>query len=119
MTASKELYRRWIGEAWSKGNVDALDDMNTPDFADHSGLPGVSPDTAGMKQFIAGLHAAFSEVALTIEDMVAEGGRLAVTQPDSGHTDACVLRVQIGGDAEDCNRDHPNAPAAVLYFRPA
>jgi hypothetical protein len=43
MTASKELYRRWIGEAWSKGNVDVLDDLNTPDFADHSGLPGVSP----------------------------------------------------------------------------
>jgi predicted ester cyclase len=76
VTASKELYRRWIGEAWSKGNVDVLDDMNTPDFADHSGLPGVSPDTAGMKQFIAGLHAAFSEVAFTIEDMVAEGDRL-------------------------------------------
>jgi predicted ester cyclase len=37
---------------------------------------GVSPDTAGMKQFIAGLHAAFSEVVITIEDMVAEGDRL-------------------------------------------
>ena len=36
--SSKELYRRWIDEAWSKGNVDVLDDMNTPDFADHSGL---------------------------------------------------------------------------------
>ncbi len=29
-----------------------------------------------MKQFIAGLHAAFSEVAFTIEDMVAEGDRI-------------------------------------------
>ncbi len=46
MTTNKELYRRWIDEAWTKGNVDVLDDMNTPDFVDHSGLPGVSPDTA-------------------------------------------------------------------------
>jgi predicted ester cyclase len=76
VTISKELCRRWIDEAWSKGNVDVLDDLNTPDFVDHSGLPGVSPDTAGMKQFIAGLHAAFSEVVITIEDMVAEGDRL-------------------------------------------
>ncbi len=76
MTTSKELSRRWIDEAWSKGNVDVLDDLNAPDFVDHSGLPGVSPDTAGMKQFIAGLHAAFSEVVITIEDMVAEGDRL-------------------------------------------
>ena len=67
MTASKELYRRWIDEAWTEGNVDVLDGMNTPDFVDHSGLPGASPDTAGMKQFIVGLHAAFSDVAFTIE----------------------------------------------------
>lgn len=76
MTTSKELYRRWIDEAWTKGNVDVLDDLHTPDFFDHSGLPGVSPDTAGVKQFIAGLHAAFSDLAITIEDMVAEGDRL-------------------------------------------
>jgi steroid delta-isomerase-like uncharacterized protein len=76
VTTSKELYRRWIDEAWTKGNVDVLDDMHTPDFFDHSELPGVSPDTAGMKQFIAGLHAAFPDLAITIEDMVAEGDRL-------------------------------------------
>jgi steroid delta-isomerase-like uncharacterized protein len=76
VTTSKELYRRWIDEAWAKGNVDILDDMHTPDFVDHSELPGVSPDTAGMKQVIAGLHAAFSDLAITIEDMVAEGDRL-------------------------------------------
>jgi predicted ester cyclase len=29
-----------------------------------------------MKQFIAGLHAAFPDLAITIEDMVAEGDRL-------------------------------------------
>ncbi len=29
-----------------------------------------------MKQFIVGLHAAFSDVAMTIQDMVAEGDRL-------------------------------------------
>ena len=69
-------YLQSLTEAWSKGNVDVLDDLNTPDFVDHSGLPGVSPDTAGMKQFIPGLHAAFSEVVITIEDMVAEGDRL-------------------------------------------
>jgi steroid delta-isomerase-like uncharacterized protein len=76
VTTSKELYRRWIDEAWTTGNVDVLDDMHTPDFFDHSGLPGVSPDTVGMKQFIAGLHAAFPDLAITIEDMVAEGDRL-------------------------------------------
>ena len=76
MTASKELYRRWIGEAWSKGNVDVLDDMNTPDFADHSGLPGVSPDTAGMKQFIAGLHA--EQLPRRIRRSVRLGPSLAI-----------------------------------------
>ncbi len=76
VTTSKELYRRWIDEAWTKGKVDILDDINAPDFVDHSGLPGVSPDTAGLKQFIVGLHAAFSDVAFTIEDMVGEGDRL-------------------------------------------
>jgi steroid delta-isomerase-like uncharacterized protein len=73
----KALYRRWIDEVWSGGDVDLLDEMHTPAFIDRTGLPGVTPDTAGMKRFITGLRAAFPDAVFTIENVVTEGDRIA------------------------------------------
>lgn len=77
MSDGKTLYRRWIDEVWSGGDVDRLDEMHTPAFTDRTGLPGVTPDTAGMKRFILSLRAAFPDAAFTIEDVVSEGDRIA------------------------------------------
>lgn len=77
MHASKALYRRWIDEVWTHGDADLLDDLHTPGFRDRTGLPGVAPDTAGMKQFILGFRAGFPDAVFTIEDMVAEDDRVA------------------------------------------
>jgi steroid delta-isomerase-like uncharacterized protein len=76
MGAGKELYKRWIDEAWSGGHVEVLDELHTEAFVDHSGLMGVSPDTAGMAAFITALHGGFPDLAFTIDDMIEEGDRV-------------------------------------------
>ena len=43
-----------------------------------------------MKQFIVGLHAAFSDVAMTIQDMVAEGDRLVGRWVMRGTNTGCL-----------------------------
>lgn len=77
MSAGRALCRRWIDEVWTHGDVDVLDELHTPAFRDRTGLPGVTPDTAGMKQFILGFRAGFPDAVFTIEDVVAENDLVA------------------------------------------
>jgi predicted ester cyclase len=76
VSAGKALYRRWINEVWTRGDVGLLDELHIPALADRTGLPGVTPETAGMKQFILRFRTGFPAV-FTIEDVVAEGDRIA------------------------------------------
>ncbi len=75
MSVGKELFRRW-GEVWTRRDVGRLDELHTPGSRDRTGNPGVTPDTAGMKQFILRLRAAFPGAVFTTEDMVAEDDRV-------------------------------------------
>jgi steroid delta-isomerase-like uncharacterized protein len=77
MSAGKAPYRRWIDEVWTHGDISLLDQLHTPAFRDRTGLPGVTPDTAGMKQFILRFRAGFPDAVFTIEDVVAEDHRIA------------------------------------------
>jgi steroid delta-isomerase-like uncharacterized protein len=76
MPSNKDLYRRWISEVWSNGSVELIDELHADDFVDHSGLMGVTPDNAGMKQFIQGLHQGFPDLSFTVDDVVEEGDRV-------------------------------------------
>jgi steroid delta-isomerase-like uncharacterized protein len=77
MPAGNSLLRRWSDEVWTHGDVGLLDELHAAGFRDCTGNPGVTPDTAGMKQFILRFRAAFPDAVLTIEDTVAEGDRVA------------------------------------------
>jgi predicted ester cyclase len=68
---NKDVFRRVIEEGFNKGNFDAWDVCFPPTFQEHQfGLP---PTLEGLKRAIAGLRAAFPDLKLTIEDMVADG----------------------------------------------
>src|ERR1051326_6770328 len=74
---NKVVVRRFIDEAFVKGNPDAVDKLVTHDFTPHSWgkMPsGVEP----LKQAIRRVHAGLSDVSFKIEDMVAEEDKVAV-----------------------------------------
>jgi steroid delta-isomerase-like uncharacterized protein len=73
----KDVYRRFLDEGFNRGNLDALDDILTPDYVDHNAPPGTLPGPAGIKSIIAGFRAAFPDVRMTIEDQLADGDRVA------------------------------------------
>ena len=77
MSGSKALLRRWIEQAWNYGDVSMLDELHAPGFRDRTGNPGVTPDIAGTTQVILRVRAAFPDAVFTIEDMIAEGDRVA------------------------------------------
>jgi steroid delta-isomerase-like uncharacterized protein len=74
---NKVVVRRFIDELFVRGNVDAVDRLVTPDFTPHSWgkmPPGIEP----FKQAIRRVHAGLSEVTMRIDDVVAEGDKVAV-----------------------------------------
>lgn len=48
----KEKMRRILTEAFSEGNVDALDDLLSPDFVNHNAPPGIDNGIEGVKRII-------------------------------------------------------------------
>ena len=69
---------RWFEEVWNNGNLDAVDELMTPDAAMH-GLgdgAGVSGSEA-FKAFATRLRSAFPDMRVTVVDTVEEGDLIA------------------------------------------
>ncbi len=78
MSAEKNmaLARRFI-ESAVKGDLDAVDEMLTPDFVGHNKLlPGQEPGREGLKWATARLSAAVSNASVLFEDQVAAGDKV-------------------------------------------
>ncbi|HEY6002839.1 MAG TPA: ester cyclase [Anaeromyxobacter sp.] len=72
--SNKEIVRSVYEDSLNTGNWALLDELIAPDFAGVRG--GVGP--AGFARTIEELRAAFPDIHYTIEDLVAEGDRVAI-----------------------------------------
>lgn len=72
---NKALSRRFFQEFWDQKNLSVADELMATDHVDHTpgSPPGLPPGPEGFKQFASVYFAAFPDLRLTIEDMVAEG----------------------------------------------
>lgn len=75
-TNHEEVYRR-VFEAVNRGDEAALDDLIAEDVFDHNPISGQEPGIAGFKQWLCFAHAVFSDVEITVEDVVSQGDRAA------------------------------------------
>jgi steroid delta-isomerase-like uncharacterized protein len=72
----KDVYRRVI-EAVSQGDSDALDGLMAQDMVDHNPIPDQTPGLEGFKQWMTSARASFPDFQGTVEDVIAEGDRVA------------------------------------------
>jgi predicted ester cyclase len=80
---SKALVRRFVDEVISRGNLAALDDLVGPDYVYHG--PGmVVRGPAGLRGLMGMLRGGFPDWAEAVEDVVAEGDRVAFRVTGSG-----------------------------------
>jgi steroid delta-isomerase-like uncharacterized protein len=73
---NKAIVRRFFQEGPSKGNLAAAGELLSPNFSLHTPLPS-APGIQGVKEIITACRAAFEHLDVTVEDMVAEGDKVA------------------------------------------
>ena len=78
---NKAIVRRWFEEVWNKGRAEAIDEMLAADgvihgLSDDPENPMRSPDD--FKPFHTTFRGAFPNINVVVEDLVAEGDKVAV-----------------------------------------
>lgn len=73
---SKVVVRRYF-ESWNANDLEMLDSILSPDVVDHTANPGQPAGREGFHEFYRAWHTAFPGFRADIEDMVAEGNRVA------------------------------------------
>lgn len=86
----KATVARFVEAAFEQFDPDSMDNLVTADFHAHPWAAyGIPDGPEGMKQVLAMLEPAFSNAHVTIEDVVAEGDRVAVRYVfEADHTGA-------------------------------
>jgi steroid delta-isomerase-like uncharacterized protein len=73
--ANKELYRHFIDQIWNKRDLSAIDSFVSADMIEHN--PNIPQGREGRKQFAAAVQAAFPDYHAEVQEVMAEGDRLA------------------------------------------
>ena len=75
--ANRALVYRVVEEVWTRGHLAVVDETFAPDYHEHNPRFGLPPGPEGYKQGVAALRAAFPDLRLTLEDLVAAGDKVA------------------------------------------
>ena len=74
---NKAMDLRFATEVLSEHNLDVLTELVAEDFIEQNPPPGQGPGREGLRQFLAQLFDAFPDLSWRVEEMVAEGDRVA------------------------------------------
>lgn len=81
---NKATIDRFFNEVINKGNLGLVEEIMAPDFVEHNVPPGATPGLEGFKQFISMIGAAFPDISVKVEDMIAEGNKVVARLTASG-----------------------------------
>jgi steroid delta-isomerase-like uncharacterized protein len=89
---NRALVQRWFDEVWNKGRAELIDEMFAGDgvahgLSDDPSHPIIGP--AGYRPFYEVFRGAFPDIRVVVEDMVAEGDKVAAR---------CSVRGKHSGD---------------------
>jgi predicted ester cyclase len=80
ISENKALIRRWFEEVWNQGREDLIDELRAPDTIATGLAEGGGPaqGSAPFKVFFSNLRGTLPDLHVIVEDMLAEGDRVAV-----------------------------------------
>lgn len=74
---NKELVRRAY-DAMKAGDTAFLREVMADNFVEHEEMPGIEPTKEGVLQYFETMRSAFSNFAMVIDDLAAEGDKVFV-----------------------------------------
>jgi steroid delta-isomerase-like uncharacterized protein len=75
--ANKDAARRFYNDAFGKGDMALIDQMAAANFVDHNPPgPGMPGGAEGIKAVVGMFRTAFPDLKLSVEDQIAEGGKV-------------------------------------------
>lgn len=74
---NKSIMQRIYDEVLNEGKLEVADETVAEDMVEHEQFPGLEPGREGFKSFVTMLREAFPDLQVTVEDMIAEGDRVA------------------------------------------
>jgi len=85
---NKAFIRRWFDEVWNRGREEAVDEMLSDECV-ANGLAGESGQAprgpAGFKPFFRKFRESFPNIEIVVEDVIAEGDKVAARCSVRGH----------------------------------
>ena len=74
---SKAVMRRFW-EVWEQGDIDRLDELLAPDYVNHTlAAPNLPSGPEGVKEVVSMFRSGMPDLRVVIEDMIAEGDKVA------------------------------------------
>jgi predicted ester cyclase len=92
--------RRIFDEAWNQGNLDVIDEVCARRFTNHDPIMGDSNREA-VKELIAGYRAAFPDLEITINDIMASGDEVAMRWTAVGTFESELMGQEPTGERGD------------------
>jgi predicted ester cyclase len=80
---NKETIRRHVEEIFNKGKLAVADEIISPDYVYHGPI-GEYKGLDGFKQMVTMVLKIFPDIHYTIDDMVAEGDKIAIRYTMTG-----------------------------------
>jgi steroid delta-isomerase-like uncharacterized protein len=80
---NKEVVRRYYEDVLNRGDMGALDELAVESYEEHDPLPGQGTGLQGLRDRVEMFRTGLA-VQFTIEDVVAEGDRVAVRWTNAG-----------------------------------
>lgn len=74
--ANKALVRQVLEQIWHAGNLAAVDDLFTADYANHNPATPEVRDRTGYQAWASALRAAMPDVRIEVAELIAEGDRV-------------------------------------------
>ncbi len=94
---NKAVVRRFWG-VWEEGNIGLVDELVAPDYVNHSpGIPDQPEGPEGIKAVVSMFRGGMPDLRVVIDDMIAEGDKVAVRYTIEGTHEGDLFGVSPTG----------------------
>ena len=81
---NKEIILKVFQEVINRQNLSFFDEVYLPNVVDHSAFPDQAPGLKGLKESIKGMFEIWTDLKVTVEDLIAEGDKVATRETWQG-----------------------------------